>query len=169
VTESYSRQSRLISLEIKVTTEYSDHPAGSDLINVTIIQRQHTRMDRGLSAWTIVSHMPGNAAVTINAEKGEFHLVALKGIDKPDEVETAKGLIQSRLAQTDLVDVLIDMDNETDFLRHFLHCGGPSRLPVAERRRNILAALSRFPPQNGSKRHGASEQAVNVVPIIHLL
>jgi hypothetical protein len=33
------------------------------------------------------------------------------------------------------------MDNETDFLRHFLHCGGPSRLPVAERRRNILAAL----------------------------
>jgi TnpA family transposase len=39
------------------------------------------------------------------------------------------------------VDVLIDMDNETDFLRHFLHCGGPSRLPVAERRRNILAAL----------------------------
>jgi Tn3 transposase DDE domain len=45
------------------------------------------------------------------------------------------------LAQTDLVDVLIDIDNETDFLRHFLHCGGPSRLPVAERRRNILAAL----------------------------
>ena len=39
------------------------------------------------------------------------------------------------------MDVLIDMDNETDFLRHFLNYGGPSRLPVAERRRNILAAL----------------------------
>jgi hypothetical protein len=41
-----------------------------------------------------------------------------------------------------LVDVLIDMDNRTDFLRHFLHYGaGETRLPAVERRRNSLAAL----------------------------
>jgi len=40
------------------------------------------------------------------------------------------------------VDVLIDMDHRTDFLRHFLHYGAAeSRLPAAERRRNSLAAL----------------------------
>jgi hypothetical protein len=86
--------------------------------------------------------VPGNSALSIDAQKGEFHLAALKGADKPDEVKTLKELIESRLPRTELVDVLIDMDHRTDFLRHFLHYGaGESRLPAAERRRNSLAAL----------------------------
>ena len=86
--------------------------------------------------------VPGNSALSIDAQKGEFHLAGLKGADKPDEVKTLKELIESRLPRTELVDVLIDMDHRTDFLRHFLHYGaGESRLPAAERRRNSLAAL----------------------------
>jgi hypothetical protein len=86
--------------------------------------------------------VPGNLALSIDVQKGEFHLAALKGADKPDGVKTLKELIESRLPRTELVDVLIDMDHRTDFLRHFLHYGtGESRLPAAERRRNSLAAL----------------------------
>jgi hypothetical protein len=86
--------------------------------------------------------VPGNSALSIDAQKGEFHLAALKGADKPDELKTLKELIESRLPRTELVDVLIDMDHRTDFLRHFLHYGaGESRLPAAERRRNSLAVL----------------------------
>ena len=74
--------------------------------------------------------------------KSEFHLAALKGADKPDEVKKLKELIESRLPRTELVDVLVDMDHRTDFLRHFLHYGaGETRLPAVERRRNSLAAL----------------------------
>jgi hypothetical protein len=43
--------------------------------------------------------------------------------DKSDEVKTLKEFIESQLPRTDLVDVLIDMDHRTDFLRHFLHYG----------------------------------------------
>ena len=72
--------------------------------------------------------VPGNSALSIDAQKGEFHLAALKGADKPDEVKTLKELIESRLPRTELVNVLIDMDHRTDFLRHFLHYGaGESR------------------------------------------
>jgi TnpA family transposase len=85
--------------------------------------------------------VPRNPSLTIDAEKGEFHLAALKGADKPDEVKALKELIESRLRRTDLVDMLIDLDHRTDFLRHFLHDGGESRLSAAERRRNGLAAL----------------------------
>src|SRR5882724_2228968 len=41
----------------------------------------------------------------------------------------------------DLVDVLIDLDNQTNFLRHFLHQGGDSGLSPPAQRRNALAAL----------------------------
>jgi Tn3 transposase DDE domain len=37
--------------------------------------------------------------------------------------------------------ILIDIDNHTNFLRHFLHAGGDSRLSPATRRHNALAAL----------------------------
>jgi hypothetical protein len=51
--------------------------------------------------------VPGNSALSIDAQKGEFHLAAQKGTDKPDEVKTLKELIESRLPRTELVDVLL--------------------------------------------------------------
>ena len=33
--------------------------------------------------------VPGNSALSIDAQKGEFHLAALKGADKPDEAQNA--------------------------------------------------------------------------------
>jgi TnpA family transposase len=44
------------------------------------------------------------------------------------------------MPEVELIDALIDVDNETDFLHHFLQIGG-GRLPPAIQRRNVLAAL----------------------------
>jgi hypothetical protein len=81
--------------------------------------------------------VPGNKALTIDAEKGEFHLAALKASEKPDAIKILKELIESRLQRSDLADVLIDIDNRTNFLRHFL----PPGADTAVRRRDTLAAL----------------------------
>ena len=83
---------------------------------------------------------PQNPALTIDSKKGEFHLAALKAVDKPDAVGILKRLIESKLPKIDLVDILIDIDNQTNFLRHFLH-GSDSGQSPAGRRRNVLAAL----------------------------
>lgn len=83
---------------------------------------------------------PQNQALTIDGEKGEFHLAALKAADKPDAVKALKHLIESRLPKIELVDILIDIDNQTNFLRHFLHGDDPGLSPAA-RRRNVLAGL----------------------------
>ena len=71
--------------------------------------------------------VPGNSALSIDAQKGEFHLTAQNRTNKPDEVKALKELTESRLPRTELVDVLIDMDHRTDFLRHFLHYGAENR------------------------------------------
>ena len=84
--------------------------------------------------------VPQNQALTIDDAKGKFHLAALKAADKPDTVKILKHFIESRLPKVDLVDILIDIDNQTNFLRHFLH-GKEQGLSPSERRRNVLAAL----------------------------
>ncbi|MBI1748607.1 MAG: Tn3 family transposase [Acidobacteria bacterium] len=84
---------------------------------------------------------PQNQALTIDGKKGEFHLTALKAADKPDAVKILKRLIESRLPKIDLVDILIDIDHQTNFLRHFLQGGGDPGLSPAGRRRNVLAVL----------------------------
>lgn len=81
--------------------------------------------------------VPQNKALAIDHAKGEFHLAALKASDKPDAVRDLKELIESRLPKIDLADVLIDIDNRTNFLRHFLPPGADT--PV--RRRDALAAV----------------------------
>ncbi len=80
---------------------------------------------------------PHNKALTIDADKGEFHLAALKALEKPDAIKTLKELIESRLQRSDLADVLIDIDNRTNFLRHFL----PPGADTVARRRDALAAV----------------------------
>jgi hypothetical protein len=83
--------------------------------------------------------VPHNKALTIDAEKGEFHLAALKALDKPDSIKILKELIEMRLPKSDLADVLIDIDNRTNFLRHFLPPGADT---VAHRRDALAAVLA---------------------------
>lgn len=92
-------------------------------------------------AAAIDRRVPYNQALRINAAKRQFQLAALKGLERPDAVKQAKALIQSRLSRIDLVDLLIEMDHQTNMLRHFLRHPDASRLPPAIRRRNVLAAL----------------------------
>jgi hypothetical protein len=50
-------------------------------------------------------------------------------------------LLESRMPEVELIDALIDVDNETNFLHHFLQSEQGRRLPPAIQRRNVLAAL----------------------------
>jgi len=81
--------------------------------------------------------VPQNKALTIDPVKGVFHLAALKASDRPDAINSLKELIESRLPKVDLADVLIDIDNRSNFLSHFLPPGADT--PV--RRRDALAAV----------------------------
>jgi hypothetical protein len=53
--------------------------------------------------------VPHNKALNIDADKGEFHLAALKALDKPDSIKILKELIASRLP--DLADVLTSISS----------------------------------------------------------
>jgi TnpA family transposase len=81
--------------------------------------------------------VPQNKALTLDAEKGEFHLAALRAVDKPDSIKILKELIEAKLPRYDLADVLIDIDNRTNFLHHFLPPGGDT----VTHRRDALAAV----------------------------
>jgi TnpA family transposase len=84
---------------------------------------------------------PQNTSLTIDADKGEFHLAALKASNKPDALKILKNLIEGRLQKTDLADLLIDIANWTNFVHHFLPPGGDSGLSSLTRRRDALAAV----------------------------
>jgi TnpA family transposase len=115
---------------------------------------------------------PRNQALRIDMAKGTFHLSALKKKDQPEVVRTAKDLIQSRLRTVELGDVLIDIDNQTNFLRYFLHAGGDTRLPAAARRRNALAALiaigCNIGPQRMAVASGLNAHEISFVADWHL-
>ena len=59
------------------------------------------------------------------------------------------------------------LDNQTNFLRHFLHLGGDSRLSPAARRRNALAALiaigCNIGPQRMAVASGLSLEEISLV------
>ena len=84
-------------------------------------------------AGAIDRRVPYNQALRIDATKRQFHLAALKGLERPDTVKQAKTLIQSRLARIDMVDLLIEMDHQTNMLHHFLRHPDASRLSPAKR------------------------------------
>ena len=118
-------------------TSHYEHlglPVDADAYWATLDQHLKMVTERG------DQRVPQNQALTIDDKKGKFHLTALKAADKPDTVKTLKDLIESRLPKVDLVDILIDIDNQTNFVRHFLR-GKEQGLSPAERRRNVLAAL----------------------------
>ena len=75
----------------------------------------------------------------------------MKALDKPDAIKTVKELIASRLQRSDLADVLIDIDNRTNFLSHFL----PPGTGTVERRRDALAAVLAIGCNIGMPAYGA--------------
>jgi TnpA family transposase len=109
----------------------------------------------------VESRVARNAALTIDSHKGCFRLAALRGEEKPPAVHALKNVVEAQMLRTDLVDLLIDMDNLVDFLRHFLPVGGElSRLPPPHRRRNILAALIAVGCNIGPHRMAAASPGI---------
>jgi hypothetical protein len=98
----------------------------------------------------------------VDAEKGTFTLAALKGEESPPTVRELKDRLEIRLPRTELVDLLIDRDNETNFLRHFLHTGGArSRRAPTHLRRNVLAALIAIGCNIGPHRKAAASPGID--------
>jgi TnpA family transposase len=78
-------------------------------------------------------------------------------------VRILKELIESRLPKVDLADVLIDIDNRTNFLRHFL----PPGADTAVRRRDALAAVLAIGCNIGCQRMAlASDLNVHEISLI---
>jgi TnpA family transposase len=66
--------------------------------------------------------VPSNTLLKIDAAKGTYKLSPFKGGDKKRarRIKQLRTLIQSELPQVDLIDILIKLDKETGFLRHFV-------------------------------------------------
>lgn len=108
-------------------------------------------LDRELKTVTeaVEARLAGNTALTIDARRGRFKLARPRPGDGEDgelplrTAETPLGkLIRRRLPKVDLADVLIDVDNETDFVRHLLGAkAGSGRTAAGLKRRNVFVAL----------------------------
>ena len=86
----------------------------------------------------------------------------MEGSGTPDSVKQLKRLLEARLPRTDLVDILIDIDNETDFLRHFISQGAyETPVPPAFHRRNVLAALIAVGCNIGPHRMAAASPGIS--------
>jgi len=72
------------------------------------------------------------------ATEREQHYAAL-GL--PTDSDTYLQQLEARMPEVELIDALIDVDNETDCLRHCLRRDQGRSLPPAIQRRNVLAAL----------------------------
>ena len=121
--------------------ERAQHDAalGLPLDSDTYLKQLETRLHEVTAA--VDARISHNPAVTIDRDKGEYHLARLKASPAQDAATGLKDLLEARLPEVELIDVLIDVDNDTDFLRHFLHSDHGDRLPPAVQRRNALAAL----------------------------
>lgn len=111
----------------------------------------------------VEARVPTNSALTIDAHRSTFSLAALEGGGTPDSVKQLKRLLEARLPRTDLVDLLIDIDNETDFLRHFIS-QGTYDVPAspAVHRRNVLAALIAVGCNIGPHRMAVASPGIRV-------
>jgi TnpA family transposase len=127
-------------------------------------------LDAELKAVTAVveARLASNAALTIDARRGRFKLARPKrgdgeedeGSRRAAEMSLSK-LIRRRLPKVDLADVLIDVDNETDFVRHLLGPkSGGRRSATALERRNVLAALLACGCNLGPERMSAATPGI---------
>ncbi|GAA5504399.1 tn3 family transposase Tn4430 [Deinococcus xinjiangensis] len=99
-------------------------------------------LDERLHAVTQVVNqgLPTNAAVTLNAARGEWKLAPLRKKHQHTE-KTVKKLLESRMPSRELLDMVLDLDERLDLLGVFLHDGTKSHWPRRIQRRNVLAAL----------------------------
>ena len=110
-------------------------PIDSDLYLTQLEGRLHA-ITAGVDA-----RVPDNSALTFDRDNGEYHLARLKASSAHDAAKDLNDLLESRMPEVELIDALIDVDNDTDFLHHFLQSEQGRRLPPAIQRRNVLAAL----------------------------
>ena len=88
--------------------------------------------------------VPENKLLKIDQEKGTYTLSPFQGGDakRARKIKQLRTLIHSELPQVDLVDILIDLDNATGFLRHFVTPAlRETRFSATILRRNAIAAL----------------------------
>lgn len=88
--------------------------------------------------------VPENKLLKIDGEKGTFTLSPFEGGDKKRarRIKQLRTLIQSELPQIDLVDILIDLDEATGFLRQFVTTAlRETRLSPEILKRNAIAGL----------------------------
>jgi TnpA family transposase len=105
-----------------------------------------TLLRKGLEtmAATANNGAPANKLLKIDREKGTFILSPFEGGDKDRarRIKQLRTLLQSELPQIDLVDILIDLDNVTGFLRHFVTPAlKDSKLAPEMLKRNTIAGL----------------------------
>jgi TnpA family transposase len=102
------------------------------------------RQDLETMAATANDGVPNNKLLKIDREKRTFTLSPFEGGDKKRalRIKQLRTLIQSELPQIDLVDILIDLDDATGFLRHFVTPAlRDSRLSPEILKRNAIAGL----------------------------
>jgi TnpA family transposase len=88
--------------------------------------------------------VPNNKLLKIDREKRIFTLSPFEGGDKKRalRIKQLRTLIQSELPEIDLVDILIDLDDATGFLRHFVTPAlRDTRLSLEILKRNAIAGL----------------------------
>ena len=73
-----------------------------------------TQLESRLHAVTagVNAHVPENSALTIDRDKGEYHLARLKANSAHDAAKGLNDLLESRMLEVELIDALIDVDNE---------------------------------------------------------
>jgi TnpA family transposase len=95
-------------------------------------------------AATADNGVPANKLLKIDSEKGIFTLSPFEGGDKKRarRIKQLRTLIQTELPRIDLVDILIDLDSATGFLRHFVTPAlRETRLSSETLRQNAIAGL----------------------------
>jgi Tn3 transposase DDE domain len=60
----------------------------------------------------------------VRIENGKLVIPRLKGEELPESAKQLQELITARLPQLELTDLLIEVDNWTNFTSHFEHAGG---------------------------------------------
>lgn len=110
--------------------------------SVEFVQRLRDDLESFTS--TVNRSVPSNALLKIDDSKGTYKLSPFKGGDKKRarHIKQLRTLIQSELPKVDLVDILIDLDKNTGFLRHFVAPAlRDSKLPTKTLKSNAIASL----------------------------
>lgn len=102
------------------------------------------RQDLETISSTVDSGVPNNKLLKIDPQNRSYTLSPFEGGDKKraKKVKQLRTLIQSELPQVDLVDILIELDKQTNFLQHFVAPAlRDTRLAPDILKRNAIAAL----------------------------